>query len=50
MIRSFARADTDALFHSRQVSRFRNIKRVARRKLFQIQATTELPACALLRR
>jgi len=42
MIRSFARADIDALFDSRPASRFRNIKRVARRKLFQIQATTEL--------
>ena len=27
MIRSFACADTDALFHSRAVSRFRNIER-----------------------
>jgi len=42
MIRSFACADTEALFHSRAVSRFRNIERVARRKLLQIHATTEL--------
>jgi proteic killer suppression protein len=42
MIRSFACADTEALFHSRGVSRFRNIERVARRKLLQIHATTEL--------
>ena len=42
MIRSFACADTEALFHSRSVSRFRNIERVARRKLLQIHAATEL--------
>ena len=42
MIRSFACVDTDALFHSRAVSRFRNIERVARRKLLQIHAATEL--------
>ena len=42
MIRSFACADTEALFHSRAVSRFRNIERVARRKLLQIHAATEL--------
>ena len=42
MIRSFACADTEALFLSRQVSRFRNIERVARRKLLQIHAATEL--------
>ena len=42
MIRSFACTDTEALFHSRAVSRFRNIERVARRKLLQIHAATEL--------
>ena len=42
MICSFASADTEALFHSRAVSRFRNIERVARRKLLQIHAATEL--------
>ena len=42
MIRSFACTDTEALFHSRQVSRFRNIERVARRELLQIHAATEL--------
>ena len=42
MIRSFACIDTEALFHSRVVSRFRNIERVARRKLLQIHAATEL--------
>jgi proteic killer suppression protein len=42
MIRSFACADTEALFHSRAVSRFRNIERVARRRLLQLHAATEL--------
>ncbi len=42
MIRSFACADTEALFNSRSVARFRNIERVARRKLLQIRAATEL--------
>ena len=42
MICSFACADTEALFHSRAVFRFRNIERVARRKLLQIHAATEL--------
>ena len=34
--------DAEALFHSHAVSRFRNIERVARRKLLQIHAATEL--------
>ena len=42
MIRSFSCADTEALFHSRPVNRFRNIERVARRKLLQIHAATVL--------
>ena len=42
MIRSFACAQTEALFHSRAVSRFRNVERVARGKLLQIHAATEL--------
>ena len=42
MICSFACADTEALFRSRAVYRFRNIERVARRKLLQIHATTQL--------
>ncbi|MEY3713852.1 MAG: hypothetical protein RL321_1472 [Pseudomonadota bacterium] len=42
MIRSFACADTETLFTSRTVARFRNIERVARRKLLQIHAATEL--------
>ena len=42
MICSFACADTEALFRSRAVYRFRNIERVARRKLLQIHAATQL--------
>ena len=42
MIRSFDCPDTEALFQSRAVSRFRNIERVARRKLLQIRAASEL--------
>ncbi|MBU1691538.1 MAG: type II toxin-antitoxin system RelE/ParE family toxin [Gammaproteobacteria bacterium] len=42
MIRSFACPDTQALFHSQGVSRFKNIERVARRKLLQLHAATEL--------
>lgn len=42
MIRSFACAETESLFHSRLVARFRNIERVARRKLLQLHAATEL--------
>lgn len=42
MIRSFSCADTEALFTSRAVARFRNIERVARRRLLQIHAATEL--------
>ena len=44
MIHSFSCPDTQALFHSRAVLRFKNIERVARRKLLQLQATTTL-AC-----
>ncbi|MDO8903177.1 type II toxin-antitoxin system RelE/ParE family toxin [Hydrogenophaga sp.] len=42
MIRSFVCTDTEALFHSRLVPRFKNIERVARRKLLQLHASTEL--------
>jgi proteic killer suppression protein len=42
MIHSFACADTEALFHSRNVRRFKNIERVARRKLLQLHATPNL--------
>lgn len=42
MIHSFACAETERLFNSQPVSRFRNIERVARRKLLQLHAATEL--------
>jgi len=42
MIRPSACVDTEALFHSRAVSRYSNFERVARRKLLQIHAATEL--------
>ncbi len=42
MIHAFACPDTEALFHSRVVPRFKNIERVARRKLLQLHAATEL--------
>ena len=42
MIHSFVCAATEALFHSRAVPRFRNIERVARRKLLQLHGATEL--------
>jgi len=42
MIRSFACTDTEALFRSLAVARFRNIERVARRKLLQLHAASEL--------
>lgn len=42
MIRSFACSDTEALFRSHAVARFRNIDRVARRKLLQLHAVSEL--------
>jgi len=41
MIHSFNCLDTEALFHSRVVPRFKNIERVARRKLLQLHAATE---------
>lgn len=42
MIRSFACSDTEDLFHSRPVVRWKSIERVARRKLLQLQAAPEL--------
>ena len=42
MIRSFADANTERLFRSEAVPRFRNIERVARRRLLQLHAATEL--------
>ena len=42
MIHSFVSPDTEALFHSRVVPRLKNIERVARRKLLQLHAATDL--------
>jgi len=42
MIHSFACPDTEALFNSLAVRRFKNIERVARRKLLQLHAATVL--------
>ena len=42
MIHSFTCLETQALFNSQAVPRFKNIERVARRKLLQLQAATEL--------
>lgn len=42
MIHSFNCLDTEGLFHSQAVPRFRNIERVARRKLLQLHAATVL--------
>jgi proteic killer suppression protein len=42
MIRLFACSDTEALFHSHAVARFRKIERVARRKLLQLHAASAL--------
>ena len=42
MIHSFICAETELLFNSQQSRRFKNIERVARRKLLQLHAATEL--------
>ena len=42
MIESFKCTDTERLFHSRAVSRFANIERVARRKLLMLNAAGNL--------
>jgi len=42
MIRTFACLDTEALFQSKTVARFKNVERVARRQLLQLHASTEL--------
>ena len=42
MIHTFASAETEALFYSQCVKRFKNIERIARRKLLQIHAATVL--------
>jgi proteic killer suppression protein len=43
MIHSFRCLDTEALFRSQVLPRFKNIERVARRKLLQVHAASELP-------
>ena len=42
MINSFSCKATETLFDSNAVPRFKNIERVARRKLLQLHAATEL--------
>ena len=42
MIHSFSCSNNEALFQSKAVARFKNIERVARRKLLQVHASTEL--------
>lgn len=42
MINSFACDETEALFNSQNVPRFKNIERVARRKLLQLHAAVSL--------
>ena len=42
MTHSFACVDTELLFNSHAVPRFKNFERVARRKLLQLHAATEL--------
>jgi proteic killer suppression protein len=42
MIHSFNDKDTGSLFHSVLVPRFKNVERVARRKLLQLHAASEL--------
>jgi proteic killer suppression protein len=42
VIHSFSCSNTEALFQSTVVARFKNIERVARRKLLQLHASTDL--------
>lgn len=48
MIRSFASRETEMLFFSRQVPRFKNIERVARRKLQMLHAASKLEELRVL--
>jgi proteic killer suppression protein len=47
MIRSFSCQDTEMLFTSQSVVRFRSIERVARRKLLQLNAAGELRSLSI---
>jgi proteic killer suppression protein len=47
VIRSFRDSDTEQLFHRERVRKFRNIERVARRKLDQIHFAGELSDLAV---
>ena len=47
MTHSFACAETQSLFNSKVVPRFKNKERVARRKLLQLSATTNLASLRL---
>jgi toxin HigB-1 len=42
MIQSFGCADTEALFHSNPVRRFKNLEQAARRKLLTLHAAVDL--------
>ncbi|MEY4495551.1 MAG: hypothetical protein RL744_615 [Pseudomonadota bacterium] len=42
MIHSFSCAETQSLFYSHLSQRFKSVERVARRKLLQLHAATEL--------
>lgn len=42
MIKTFKCTLTETLFHSQSVAKFKNIERVARRKLLQLHATPDL--------
>lgn len=44
MIQSFACTDTESLYFSHAVARFKNIERAARRKLLMVQAAMQLEA------
>ena len=44
MIHSFLCKETESLFNSQLSLRFVNIERVARRKLLQLHASTDLPS------
>ena len=47
MIRSFKCIESELIFYSKPVTRFRSIERVARRKLLQIHAASELRSLSI---